>query len=413
MYWWGRPSTLTFFLLIPIFLGAAFLSQDQWQLFDHPTNYITGMTFWIGLCGLTAYAVASLIIEVFIPQSEAEYPHVLPRYMHRAMSTLFCISVFAYMIFFYPVVIDPSIIVGLATGAISAYDLRAVLNSVPGITSFMSLQDLFVVCVVLYGRVTGEKLPRRYRRMTYLIVFLCLMRAWLWSERIAFIELVIPVIILNFAQVQDRSKTWLIFAPLLGVICLFALFSMGEYFRSWQVKQHETNLSFLQYMITRLSGYYATAINNGAAFYQHREPYYMPINTAQWFHKLPIWKIFDVQTADTSFSADDFLEVYGNPEFNNPSGLYMPYLDYGAVLGTLCWAALGIWSGWLVHSFRNRTIGGLIFYPVWFTGITEILRIFYWGNQRFFPVIVAAILLINYLKYQRSPFEADYSMSSF
>jgi uncharacterized membrane protein len=58
---------------------------------------------------------------------------------------------------------------------------------------------------------------------------------------------------------------------------------------------------------------------------------------------------------------------------------------------------LGGVSGYLARSMRLGQALGSILFPVWFVGIPEILRIFYWGYTRFFPVLVAALLLTVYL----------------
>ena len=400
MYWWSHPSRLTLFLLIPIFLGAASLGYDEFRIFDHPANYIRGDTFWVGLVGLLAFAACSFAME-FIPARYNPYPEVAPQQLQKVIHALFYITFFAYVLFLLPAFISPSLLIGLITGEVNQYQLRELLNRIPGITSFMALQSLFIVCAMLYPHLTGYALPGRIKKMVVIIFVFCVLRAWLWSERLALIELVLPIIIIKVATFHGRHRRWLVVAPVLGIIGLFLLFSLGEYFRSWQFRQGTTNLTFWEYMIARLAGYYATAINNGAAFIQNREPYYFPINTAQWFHKFPLWSLLDIKTVNDSFSAQDFLETYANPEFNNTSGLYMPYLDFGTILGTFCWAVLGLISGWLMRLYRNKSLGGLIFYPLWFIGITEILRIFYWGNQRFFPVIVAAYIVVSYLRPQR------------
>jgi hypothetical protein len=93
----------------------------------------------------------------------------------------------------------------------------------------------------------------------------------------------------------------------------------------------------------------------------------------------------------------NFLNAYLNPEFNNMSGVFMPLLDYGPVLGLACWAMLGVLSGYLFRLFALGRVGGVLFFPVWFVGIAELLRVFYWADGRFFVVIVGAFVLTRFL----------------
>lgn len=398
MYWWSYPSRIVFFIMLPVFLVAASLGYEHFALFGHPANYIKGNIFWIGIAGLLAFSMCAFAVEFHPIRSTPSYPSIPHLQMQKVIHTLFYITLLSYIIFLSPAFINPYLLYGLATGEISSFILRDELNRIPGVTSFMALQSLFMTCVLQYSYLTEQPLPKRIKKMACIILFLCILRAWLWSERLALIELLFPVILVKIATIRTYHRLWLVFAPLIGIFVLVIIFSAGEYFRSWQIRQHQVNLSFIEYVVARLAGYYATAINNGAAFIQNRDPYYFPINTAQWFHKFPLWSILDIKTIDSNFSAQDFLSTYANLEFTNPSGLYMPYLDYGFILGTLCWGILGAVSAWFMLLYRNRSLTGLIFYPIWFIGIAEILRIFYWGGQRFFPVIVASYLVISYLK---------------
>jgi hypothetical protein len=49
----------------------------------------------------------------------------------------------------------------------------------------------------------------------------------------------------------------------------------------------------------------------------------------------------------------------------------------------------------------------MIIYPVWFAGVVEMLRVFYWGDQRFFPVIVAAVIIVRYFRGAAVPFQSQ------
>ncbi|MEO8667390.1 MAG: hypothetical protein ABI399_02675, partial [Bauldia sp.] len=73
-------------------------------------------------------------------------------------------------------------------------------------------------------------------------------------------------------------------------------------------------------------------------------------------------------------------------------------LDYGAALGVLVWFGLGLWMGHMGRAFRERRLWAAILYPVWYVGIVEILRIFYWGDARFKIPLIAGPLIVLYLR---------------
>jgi hypothetical protein len=85
------------------------------------------------------------------------------------------------------------------------------------------------------------------------------------------------------------------------------------------------------------------------------------------------------------------LDREANPEFNNSSALLPPVVDFGIPGALLFWLGAGLLCGLLYRWFSDGKIGGLLFYPIFFTGITEMTRIMYWGEGR--AVIVYFILI--------------------
>ncbi len=85
----------------------------------------------------------------------------------------------------------------------------------------------------------------------------------------------------------------------------------------------------------RLVGYYATALNNGALLYSGSEQGYYPLHTAVWFYKLPFWELLGAGFPPPEDIAKRMLAAYGNPEFNNTSGVFQPFLDFGPVGGAV------------------------------------------------------------------------------
>jgi hypothetical protein len=314
----------------------------------------------------------------------------------------------AYAIFFLPVISNPQLILDHLVGSSTAmYALRETLNRIPGVTTLMTLQSLLAILVVSYSRLTGQRLPRVYLRLLAVVAAACVMRAWLWSERLALIELALPVGVVLLARISPRWQRSIVrplaLAPLFGLAVLFAIFAVGEYFRSWQFYQYVFPGSFLDFIAVRFAGYYATALNNGAALLALLDPFYAPTTTAQWFYKFPLWQFFETQSTYEAFDQMSFLDAHLNPEFNNMSGIFLPLVDYGPLLGIICWMILGVVSGMQFNAFLLGNVSGLLLYPVWFTGITEMLRVFYWGETRFFPVIAGAVVLSHYLKRHAVP----------
>lgn len=400
MVWWLYPSRLVWFLLVPVYLACSFMGPEALSIYSHPANYIEGWVFWLGLAGLFSFGVSAWFAETRPAPSVAPIPFPVAA-LNKALVVFFVLAISSALLFLAPALANPALVMALASGTSGAqHELRETLYQLPGVTSFISMQSLCVVLFVNYKRWSGAaQVPVVFRWAMAALVVLCLLRAWLWSERLAFLELALPAVVSIALFMRQRRA--LVFAPLIGAVGIFVLFAVAEYFRTWQEVRHATDMSFFSYVTARFAGYYATALNNGAAIVRFLEPVYTPVNTGQWFYKFPLWPLLDIKMEGSLMMAfDDWFRLMStrtNVAFTNPSGLFMPFYDLGPSVGLMLWVFLGGISGFLARSMRLGRPFGRVLFPVWFVGIPEILRIFYWGYTRFFPVLVASVLLAVYL----------------
>ena len=402
LYWWSYPSRVALFVTLPIFLVCWSLNAVAFDFYGHNHKFLAGPAALLGLAAILAFAGGAFLVEPRVARREVAVL-IETASLNAAINVLTAVVLAAYTIFLFPILLKPQLLIELVKGSDTAmFTLRETLNRIPGVTSLMALQSLLAVTIVGYKGLTGTNAPKPYTRVLAIIAGLCLLRAWLWSERLALIEFVVPVIIVAYARFEPpRRRTSfrpLVLAPLVGFVALFAIFLVGEYFRSWQHYQHTFAGSYPEFIATRLAGYYATALNNGAALITLLEPFDAPTMTAQWFYKFPLWPFVAPSWSYDSFDVMPFLEAYLNPEFNNMSGIYLPLADFGPGMGIAFWMGLGLITGLIFNSFALGGITGFILYPVWFTGLIEMLRIFYWGETRFFPVLFGALILASYLK---------------
>jgi hypothetical protein len=404
VYWWLYPSRIAVFILMPIYLGCSDFDAADYLLYRQHNIFLTGDRVWLGLTGLAAFAISSFCAE-FGADGKDRQIQIDTHALSVVLAWLYVITLFAYAIFLFPIILNPHVVTELATGSANAASmLRDTLERIPGVTTLSTLQSLCVVLHLLHRRITGSSLPRIFQFSFAAVVVACLLRAWLWSERLAALELVVPIAILAIGWPGGRRKLLLTASPLFGLLVVFGLFCAGEYFRSWQFYRATWHGSFVAFAWARFVGYYATALNNGALCYAMTDRPYFPLGTALWFYKLPIWPVLQISfppeitgaLLTTPNTTQALLRTYANVEFNNTSGIFQPFLDYGPIGGVLCWTALGSASGWLFKSFANSRASGLILFPVWYIGVLEILRIFYWGESRFFPVIVSGLLIAAY-----------------
>jgi hypothetical protein len=266
----------------------------------------------------------------------------------------------------------------------------------PGVTT---ATQFGIICVLLglwlYFR--GRKYVAKYMAV---IVGLAALRALLFHERLALIEIVVPAGVLVIRQVWlgkplSIQKKWLFqTAPLLGLLGMVVLFGAFEYFRSWRHYRNEF-ASFSEFTVWRLGGYYSTSVNNGALGWEREGQRPLPFATLN-----AVWEFPPIEKSPFSYVAltgfepvkahAEMLKQYGNIEYNSLGGLFEPLRDYG-VLGSLVWWVLfGAVLGWAYRGYLEGSLIGLLLFPIAFCSLLEMPRFVYLTHPR----ALAALLVI-------------------
>jgi hypothetical protein len=288
----------------------------------------------------------------------------------------------------------------------AVYEMKEVyLVTISGVTT---LTQMGIVCVVL-GVMIG--IARGWRKVVVPITVLFLLaviRALFNAERLAIIELAVPMTVLMIHLLVAESDFWarrhwrlLQAIPIVAAIGLLVMFGTFEYFRSWSTFYAGGDLSFLQFTVIRLLGYYVTALNNGVLLVSRLDPVAAPVTTLHFMWRFPVLK----DIADSLFGylpiTDPAQEPYmavldreANPEFNNGSALLAPVIDFGYAGAMLFWLCAGLLVGLLYRWFSEKRLAGLALFPIFFVGVTELARIMYWGEGR---VVVAYVVLIPFV----------------
>lgn len=334
----------------------------------------------------------------------------------RAVRLLFTISfiltVLAYVIWFavgiknglnLKLVLD---ILHRASGA--NYDLRKeYFKTIPGVTTATQFGLTVIVLGVPLGMARGW---RTVRWQCLSVLLLGLVRALLNSERLAVIELLVPFVVsfIWLRPAAGRPLRFLTrFAPVLAAAFLYLFFAAGEYFRSWSSFYSKRESSFWGFIALRLMGYYTTALNNGGLLLTSQQSLslHMPLATLSTFWRFPIVKdvlpvlfpAFDFAPSVPDVNYVNLLTTSANPEFNNPSGIYAPIVDYGVAGGLLYWFLCGLICGYLYKEFKLRSIAGIFLFPPLYIGLIEASRVLYWADGRFFPgmfLLIVSVLFV-------------------
>lgn len=402
--WWLSPVGVTLLVAVPTLLLAHGLSNSSYLAHYRTTKALTTSTFVLFIIGLTAFAAGAAWPQLGRRRDVwwAQWPRLDDRTIERLRRTtpvLFWLTVLGYVLW---AVAGARAGVGLSTLAsaftsLNTYDseLSAHLPTVAGVTTLTQFDIAFVVIASL--------IPRRQRTRTLNVQFvvilgLALVRTYLNSERLAMIELLLPMLAIAMLRMtrnpRARLRAGLKLAPLLLVPVLIAGFGLFEYSRSYVFFAKTQHESLVEFSAIRLGGYYATAYGNGELLLQHgqyegRLPYasVQALWTAPVIDQLDAYHRLTGHDDDHDYAAT--ISRFGSSEFNSPSGPGVIYLDFGRVGGTVLLFVLGSVMGYAYRRFCEGTLGGVLLYPALVTGLFELPRQVYWSLGRFAPALLA------------------------
>ena len=396
--WWLEPARLALFIILPIFLAAAVLGPHSFQYYRNFANNIAGYTLLSGFASILALCAGALIVSLR-SSSSTRLAVINSSRGTQALRILGIIAIIAYLIFLSPFLVNVNLVLGLLSGNLNAmYEARETAERLPGVTSFMQVGVVFCSVLAALRLDANYRMPNDVRFIFAVLIFCVICRMLVYSERLAVIEFFVALFLCPIAF-RWRPSLLRAFTPLWAIAALFIVFSFGEYFRSWQFYKYRGYDSFVDFVFLRFVGYFSTSINNAAGIMLHFDTIGFPAMTAAWFYKLV--SLFSSEVPGQTSIVAQYLEAFANPEFNNVSGLYLPFIDFGFVVGILVIIAIGVVSGLLYRSFSQLQPAGLIIYPTWYVGLLDFIRIFYWGESRYIPIIIPAICVVWFVRQSR------------
>lgn len=400
--WWLSPVVVSLFVGAASILPTLFIGDQEFRtLWGTPKSITIEVTVLFG-CGVLALCFGALIGIVISPSAaglRAPWPGLSDRLialLRRASTVLTALTVTGYFGFALLIVkagLGPAQLFAGAPNDGST-PVRDLIGTVPGVTT---LTQAGIAAVVISAILLAHGFSRAELAKLLIVVGFAVPRAYIFTERLAILELIVPVTLILAARLSFHHGLRRRFAQLIPFGSLFAIvvvFGTFEYFRSWTFYRLHSSASFVDFAMSRFAGYYATAINNGQLILDHLGwPGRVPYDTLEGFWTAPVieqthlYERVAGHIAPYSRQADgsmyfNMLDHYGNQEFNNPSGYVGPFVDYGQLGGLVFFFIAGLAAGLLYQAFCQGKVFGLLLYPVVFTGLVELPRYIYWSQGR-------------------------------
>jgi oligosaccharide repeat unit polymerase len=303
------------------------------------------------------------------------------------------VSIVAYLLWFGRGVLRAGGLVAFVQEWLSAPETvkGEVLRTIPGVTTLTQLSVAAIPLAIAFGL-------RRRRGLMPLIGFvfaLAVVRSFIFSERLALLELVVPVVYLALGRRVVRVPKAVLVALASGLAVL-ALFAATEARRS-AVYTHSFSLT---HVTARFFGYYLTSENNALVVvdrYPAATPFaftgailwQFPLVDHARVAQAPLVGTFSLRYQDL-FHKDP--SVFW-PEAFQESGLsyqYNVFTTPGFLAADFGWAGLagvlllGLYSGALYKRARTSSFHRAL-YAVWLVGLLEFMRIMYFFDTRMLP----------------------------
>jgi oligosaccharide repeat unit polymerase len=273
------------------------------------------------------------------------------------------------------------------------------LPTVGGVTT---LSQFGTAMMILAANLAYRRGWRAVWGKVAIVLGLAAVRALVNSERFAIIELVVPFLVASLAlryigsqSIGRRVRALVQFAPVIGVVALFSLFTGFEYFRSWSNYYAGRDLTLWEFSAMRLLGYYVTSFNNGSYLLQRLETLGAPYFSLHFLWMFPfsdrlVKHLFQNPLLESSekWFYFPFLESEANVEFNNADGMLFPLMDFGIAGGLIYWLIIGLICGLVYELFCRKDALGIFLYPMIFLGLMEVPLTLYWGEGRAVPSLV-------------------------
>jgi oligosaccharide repeat unit polymerase len=420
MPWWLTPPGLIALIPLPALLIAIAVSPASYRKLWRVEKIIDGETAWLFLLGIVAFTIGTFAPRRLDRRPRKQvtgsqpWPNLSPTQLDRlriAHKRCLTITLVGYAIYLGIAVLKagPLTYVHVLLSG-DNYDgaLKDLTPSIPGVTTLSQVGVIVAVMSELLYRMTREK---SYRRWLFLLIGLAAFRSFFYTERLATIEVVVPVLVLGAMYVwrngTAKQRRQLVLAPLLALPLLIGVFGVFEHSRSWVFYRQYSNDSYPEFVGKRLAGYYATSFNNGALLTkQYNENFTrMPFFTADAVWSAPVIgqvHAYKTITGEEGLERwDRILSEHANPEFNSPCGIAGPFVDYGRVGGLIFLGLLGLTVGFLWRRFDGATPIGLLLYPIAVVAVSELPRYGYLTAGRATPALLFGVVTAVWM--QRAP----------
>lgn len=385
--WWIKPNTLIGLALLPLYILIGLIS-DNLDNFNYWVSFL--LIFCLFLGSQTAAIRRNTISRnVIFHKKRSE----------TILKYLFYISALGYFFWFFEIIKNPALLFKALSNEGQVFTLRGVIETTPGLSTLSQLSVLYSALYVKLIVDGSLKTKGKYLFFFVMLLAMTLFRSWVWNERLALIEFLCPAIVIyaTSKNISNKSNNRLRLFPIVGFFAIYVIFSIFEYFRSWQFYSKSEN-DFFSFTLKRLTNYYSSAVENGIGFISWQTtPSYDGSLFFGFIYQLPYIGELLRSSIYKSKTFASYLQCCADPEFNLASWPFLIASDIGIPLSMIFFYLMGYLFS---TAYKNFILSSksFIYYPVMYVALLELLRQHYLHSPRFSYILAGAIFVHLFIK---------------
>lgn len=392
--WWSRPSGLNVWFLLPVLLVVIWAGGSDLRSRDYLSAPYIALYVWLVLVSAAGAWLGENVRQHAVFHSPVEH-------LARVAIWVGVLVLATYLFWYRSLIFNPALLINVLTGAEKPE--RTDIGTLTGITSLVNLAPLFfsLAGYVLFVRGTRN---RALVALTSILLLFTFFRVYIWSERIAGAEALIPLALALLGNDRPKPhqrarKLFWRFGPYAALPAVFLFFAVAEFFRSWSY--YADRMAFWEFAFGRFVSYYYTSLNNGAGMMATATNW--PTGTFElvltWLHTFPLgigpW--FSDLVGLQAGVGEVFLQRYGDPEFNTIASFASVTLDLGVAGATLYFFIAMLCAGILYSRYTRGDPLSVMLFPSALVAIFDAMRIPYWGTSRAFVWLLGTLVILAVL----------------
>lgn len=249
--WWASPSTLLVISLLVVFYAIVFVDDEQYNIWKTP-RYVTHVEA-VEVGSVIVAVLLGIVVAASISQRNNEnYVADTAKFLKsRQLNTLFYIftvlTIIGYSIWiikaFHSGLTGAEVLATIKGDPGAVSQLKGTAQPTAGLTTLTQFGSLVVVLGILRDRLA----EKNSKLIVWFVLFLSVLRFVFYAERIAFLEVAVPAVILAASLWPTKvrwpsARKWITnILPIVLGLFVFILFAVGEYSRSWAVLRTQTS----------------------------------------------------------------------------------------------------------------------------------------------------------------------------